>query len=97
MELEDQNKLITKTPFLLIGVLAVPGLGFGAFYYLIISPEGGMALAGTLSFIGLISYLFVLVFEQIIVKLFTNKMKIIWIVEILSLIALLYYFRNGIG
>jgi hypothetical protein len=96
--MEDQNRIISKTPFLFVGILAVPGFSLGAFYYLFISPEGGMALAGTLHFIALVIYLFVLLFEQILVHNFMKHKKTIWVIEILILAAAVYYFStNGIG
>lgn len=96
--MEDQNRIISKTPFLFVGILAVPGFSLGAFYYLFVSPEGGMALAGTLHFIALVIYLFALFFEQILVYNFMKHKKPIWVIEILILTATLYYFSNyGIG
>ncbi|MBO6572915.1 MAG: hypothetical protein JJ958_10780 [Balneola sp.] len=96
--MEDQNRIISKTPFLFVGVLTVPGFSLGAFYYLIISPEEGMALAGILNLIALVIHLIVLFFEQLLVYNLMKYKKPIWIIEILMLVSTVFYFSNyGIG
>ena len=72
---------LKKTPILLISILSLSILICGAFYYLLIENNGGMALAGTLYFLAFIVNAFVVFIEQTIIKKEFN-MKKIWIIEI---------------
>jgi len=84
------NLKLKKTPILFFSILFIPICVFGAFYYLLMENNGGMALAGTIFLIALFVNLAVLAIEQTGLKKDVN-MKNVWIVETsLILIAFIY-------
>ncbi len=65
---------------------------FGSIYYLLINNNGGMALAGTFFFLGLMVSIFLGFIEQSIIKnlkISTNKL---WIIESIFIMAFSLYF-----
>ena len=102
MKGKKYNKVIT--PFLIVGILGVPGCLLSAFYYLVIAPEGGMVLAGVLFSIAFVAILFVTIVEQGLIlfkkgeeALEKRTIKIIWIIEVVIICIVLFLLRNGIG
>ncbi|CAM4165793.1 hypothetical protein FLAN108750_13605 [Flavobacterium antarcticum] len=84
------------TPILIVfGIIEIILLIF-AFNYLFIDNKGGMALAGTLAFIGAVGNIVILSVEQIIANNVANS-KLLWLVEIILIVLIaLYISINGI-
>ncbi|MEQ9263902.1 MAG: hypothetical protein RLN81_01675 [Balneolaceae bacterium] len=95
--MEKKKNSLTKSPILIVGLFALPGFAYGGFYYLVVDPSGGMALGGVLSLMAFFIYAMVLFFEQIILGLSNFSIKKVWLIEVIILLLVLFYFRNGIG
>ena len=79
-----------KTPIFFLSLLIIPVCFFGAFYYLFVENNGGMALAGAVYLFALTVNLVVLFVEQLLFRKGIN-MKKVWIVEVtLFLLVVLY-------
>lgn len=79
---------LRKTPVFFLSIILVPIFAFGAFYYLLIENNGGMALAGAISLFALIVNLVILLIEQIILRKFINLKKV-WIIEIVLILGII--------
>lgn len=84
------------TPILIVfGIVELILLIF-AFNYLFIDNKGGMALAGTLAFIGAVGNIVILAVEQVIANKVANS-KLLWLVELILIVLLAIYISiNGI-
>ena len=83
-------KYLKLTPFLIVFGIVEIILLIIAFNYLFIENRGGMALAGTLAFIGSAGTIILLLFEQIIANKVTNS-KVLWITEIIMILIIAVY------
>lgn len=81
-----------KTPILFLSTLFIPIYICGAFYYLLIENNGGMALAGTFFALALIVNLIILAIEQASLKEEVNLKKV-WIIEILLILIVFIYLK----
>jgi hypothetical protein len=89
-------KYLKLTPFLIVFGIVEIILLFLAYNYQFINNKGGMALAGSLAFIGAIGNTVILIIEQIIANKVTNS-KVLWIVEIIMILIIAVYISiNGI-
>ena len=81
---------LKKTPVLFLSIILVPLFFCGAFYYLLVENNGGMALVGTISLFALIVNLIILIIEQLILKNIFNLKKI-WIAEIVVILLIILF------
>lgn len=86
---------IVKSPFLLIGSMALVASAAGAFYYLVISTEGFNPIAGAYLVVFLIAIAVALLIEQIILNKYKPKNRSIWLVEFLIIALATVYFIYG--
>lgn len=89
-------KYLKLTPFLIVFAIVEIILLIIAFNYLFIDNRGGMALAGTLAFIGAIGNIVILVVEQLIANKVANW-KLLCLIEIILIVMIAIYISiNGI-
>lgn len=89
-------KYLKLTPFLIVFAIVEIILLIIAFNYLFIDNRGGMALAGTLAFIGAIGNIVILVLEQLIANKVANW-KLLCLIEIILIVMIAIYISiNGI-
>ena len=81
-----------KSPFLIVGSIVLIISVIGSIQYLVIEPDGGMALAGVLFLISLFATAIILFFEQLLLKFSNFSKKSIWVTESLLLLLLLSVF-----
>ena len=79
-----------QTPILFLSIICIPIFTFGAFYYLLVENNGGMALAGAISLFALIVNLVILLIEQIVLKKNINLKKV-WITEIVLILLIILF------
>ncbi|RNC83162.1 MAG: hypothetical protein ED557_10650 [Balneola sp.] len=102
--MSESKKGSVLTPFLIVAIVGIPSCAIGAFYYLFIESGGGRAMAGLLYLVGLAAILVGIFLERILLALIKKDdlldkglLKIIWVIESLILILIIFFFRNGIG
>ena len=83
-------KYLKLTPFLIVFGIVEIILLIIAFNYLYIENRGGMALAGTLAFIGAIGNIVILVVEQLIANKVANR-KLLCLIEIILIVMIAIY------
>ena len=83
-------KYLKLTPFLIVFGIVEIILLIIAFNYLFIDNRGGMALAGTLAFIGAIGNIVILVVEQLIANKVANR-KLLCLIEIILIVMIAIY------
>ena len=83
-------KYLKLTPFLIVFGIVEIILLIIAFNYLFIENRGGMALAGTLAFIGAIGNIVILVVEQLIANKVANR-KLLCLIEIILIVMIAIY------
>ena len=83
-------KYLKLTPFLIVFGIVEIILLIIAFNYLFIENRGGMALAGTLAFIGAIGNIVSLVVEQLIANKVANR-KLLCLIEIILIVMIAIY------
>lgn len=83
-------KYLKLTPFLIVFGIVEIILLIIAFNYLFIENRGGMALAGTLAFIGAIGNIVILVVEQLIANKVVNW-KLLCLIEIILIVMIAIY------
>lgn len=83
---------LVKSPFLIVGLIALTVSIVGSFYYLVIEPEGGMALAGVLFLISIFIVAVLLFFEQLLLMNSKFKKKSVWMIESVLLLSVLSLF-----
>lgn len=89
-------KYLKLTPFLIVFGIVEIILLIIAFNYLFIENRGGMALAGTLAFIGAIGNIVILVVEQLIANKVANR-KLLCLIEIILIVmSAIYISISGI-
>lgn len=84
-------KFIKLTPFLICFVFLEIFLVCVGINYLFIDNKAGMALAGTLAFVGAFINFVILLFEQIFANLPGMNMKIFSIIESVIILAIVIY------
>lgn len=85
------------TPFLIVFGIVEIILLIVTINYLFIDNKGGMALAGTISFVAAVINLLILTAEQAMAKSSVNK-KVLWFVEIIIILILgIFVLINGIS
>lgn len=89
-------KYLKLTPFLIVFGIVEIILLIITFNYLFIDNRGGMALAGTLAFIGAIGNIVILVVEQLIANKVVNW-KLLCLIEIILIVmSAIYISISGI-
>ena len=89
-------KYLKLTPFLIVFGIVEIILLIITFNYLFIDNRGGMALAGTLAFIGAIGNIVILVVEQLIANKVANR-KLLCLIEIILIVmSAIYISISGI-
>lgn len=83
-------KYLKLTPFLIVFGIVEIILLIITFNYLFIDNRGGMALAGTLAFIGAIGNIVILVVEQLIANKVANR-KLLCLIEIILIVMIAIY------
>ena len=87
-------KYLKLTPFLIVFGIVEIILLIITFNYLFIDNRGGMALAGTLAFIGAIGNIVILVVEQLIANKVANR-KLLCLIEIILIVMIAIYISNS--
>lgn len=84
-------KYIKLTPFLILFVITEILLILVSINYLFLDNKGGMALAGTIAFVAAIINFLIIVLEQFIANLSNVNAKLLWIIEIIIILAIVVY------
>lgn len=93
MRIKDKIKI---TPILILSIIFILIAIPSSIFYLTVETGGGMALAGTIFFIGFLITLLIVFIEQIIVKNINYDSLKIWVIELIIVagIVLLYSYSN---